>query len=229
MKHTAPLAQLAEQKSSKLPVAGSSPARGTIFAAALLACGLAFIAPAEAAKSKTANAVPHKAVKSSAAKAKLAPALKAKAPALAKQSKRNSKSSKAVAPSKVLAAPEAPVREVVLEKGPTPARTQLGCSTESAGLSAVGQTHKAEGKTFRCQKTWDYVDGKFVGYPAWVELFMPTPGWGAGLRETSPPPADAVVPVVPGAAAKVAPLATVQPEAETKPEPKPPSFGSEIY
>lgn len=229
MTHTAPLAQLVEQKSSKLLAAGSSPARGTIFAAALLACGLAFTSPAEAAKPKVSKATSHKVVKATASKASRPSVLKAKSASTAKPSKRNSKVSKTAELAKVAPVAEPAPREVLLEKGPTPARTQLGCSSESAGLSAVGQTLKVDGKTFRCQKTWDYVDGKFVGYPAWVELFMPTPGWGAGLRETSPPPSDAVVPVVPGAAAKVAPLATVQPEAETKPEPKPPAFGNTIY
>jgi hypothetical protein len=123
--------------------------------------------------------------------------------------------------------PVEPKRQVVLEKAETPVRTEHGCSGENGTLSAVGQVMKSGSKTFRCQKTWDYNEGKLVGYPAWVELFMPTPGWGAGLKETPRPPADALP--VPGAKAKVAPLADKQPPVAEEDEASSSSVQNQLY
>lgn len=126
-----------------------------------------------------------------------------------------------------------PVRaepKVVLEKGPTPVRTEQGCSTTDGGLSAVGQIMKSGGKAFRCQKTWDVAEGKMVGYPAWVEVFMPTPGWGAGLRETAPPPTTVAAPSVPGAASKVGPLRdTQEPAPKDEPATEPDSMSNQLF
>lgn len=238
MTYTASLAQLEEQEPSKLLVAGSNPARGTILVVAMLACGLAFTTPAEAAK--------HKASASTSLKtthvAKTAPGKHPRAEAAASKIKagRNldsrhasKKHGRTATAARNDAAEEPAPRAIVLEKSAVPPRTQLGCSTESAGLAAVGQVLKVEGKTFRCQKTWDYLEGKFIGYPAWVELFMPTPGWGAGLRETSPPPPDALAAApepVPGANSKVAPLGNIQPPSEaTKTERAPAGVTNQLY
>lgn len=234
MTYTASLAQLEEQEPSKLLVAGSNPARGTtLFVVAILACGLALTAPAEAAKHKVA-----KVTSDHAAKATKAPSKHSRAEVATSKTKPSLDSRHASRKHGKLAAHARPVveeepapRAIVLEKSAVPQRTQLGCSTESAGLAAVGQVLKVEGKTFRCQKTWDYIEGKFIGYPAWVELFMPTPGWGAGLRETSPPPADALAAApepVPGANSKVAPLGDTQPQSEATKR-SPAGMSNELY
>lgn len=246
MKHNAGLAQLVEQLTSNLRVAGSIPALGAIFPTALLSLALALPGTAAAAKqpSTTEKASVQvsktKAKKVARPQAKAKPASKVSSKAKAKpetgvsskQSKKSRSKSKAepveversskksrtsrgknpAAVEKRASAESAavePKRAVILEKAAPPVRTEQGCSGENGALLAVGQVMKSGGKTFRCQKTWDYNEGKLVGYPAWVELFMPTPGWGAGLKETPRPPADAVL-AVPGAKAKVAPLADKQ-------------------
>lgn len=236
MTYTASLAQLVEQEPSKLWVAGSNPARGTILVVAMLVCGLAFTTPVEAAKHKAAKAASDHAVKINKApstKHSRAEAVTSKVkPSPSIDSRHASKKhGKLLASARSAVAEEPAPRAIILEKGAVPARTQLGCSTESAGLAAVGQMLKVAGKTFRCQKTWDYIEGKFIGYPAWVELFMPTPGWGAGLRETAPPPPDALAAAaLPGAGSTVAPLANTQPEAEAEKSKHPPaSVNNQLY
>jgi hypothetical protein len=168
---------------------------------------LALSSPATAAKEQPTKKPAKAAV---AAKAVSKPTSKATAKAGPSKSAASKAGPKNQAAVRSAAPVETPRAVVNLEKGPVPTRTELGCSGENGDLSAVGQVMKVDGKTFRCQKTWDYMDGKLVGYPAWVELFMPTPGWGAGLRETPPPPAEAVLNLIPGASAKVSELADTQ-------------------
>ena len=203
MKLNASLAQLVEQQSSKLNVAGSKPARGTTLSIALLACSVALTAPAWAAKPSHEKAVTHASKKGasatpSAAKRSHPLAVPAKAAKNSKAAKAP-KGKHAAAASEARVVPEtAPVQPVVvLQKPPVPVRNEMGCSDQSGALLAVGQVFKSEGKAYRCQLTWDYAGSKLVGYPAWVEQFMPGPSLGAGLRETSPPPTTALVPPAP--------------------------------
>lgn len=266
MKHNAGLAQLAEQLTSNLQVAGSKPALGAIFSTALLSLALTFPGAATAKQS-------HPPEKASAQASKAKPKKAASTPAKAKQAEKPSSSKTKSTKSRTEAStsskkpqkgrkPEAvenehsskksrgsgakgsqslqkraavesaepaePKRTVVLQKAEAPTRTEHGCSGENGTLTAVGQVMKSGNKTFRCQKTWDFNEGKLVGYPAWVELFMPHPGWGAGLRETPRPPADAVVPV-PGAKAKVAPLADTQTAEPEEDESAPSSVTNQLY
>jgi hypothetical protein len=201
MKINSLLVQLVEQRSSKPCVAGSSPARGTTVTGVLLVCSLALCAPAGAAKPSREKAVAH-AQKKGSNKPTAAPAAQStkraapRKPGVPPKQAKGKHAQLAPPRSNTTAKPEpdpAP-RTVLLQKASVPVRTEMGCSDQGGALLAVGQVLKSDGKTYRCQTTWDYADGKLVGYPAWVELFMPTPGWGAGLRETTPPPTDARVP-----------------------------------
>jgi hypothetical protein len=271
MKHNAGLAQLVEQLTSNLRVAGSIPALGAIFSTAALSLALVLPGAAEAkqpsraekASAHASKSKPKKATasrtqakpapKTASTKAKAKPKAEASAPPTKKSQKSRSKAktkAEVVEPERPAkktrsshsksapvtekrvaaeaAAPTEPKRVVVLEKADPPVRTEQGCLGENGTLAAVGQVMRAGAKTFRCQKTWDYNEGKLVGYPAWVELFMPTPGWGAGLKETPRPPADAVLPV-PGAKAKVAPLADKQPAVPEEDEPSSSGVQNQLY
>lgn len=262
MKHNAGLAQLVEQLTSNLRVAGSIPALGAILSTAALSLALAFPGSAAAAKpapqaekssrvskaktkktarpqattkptSKTTTAKVKPVAGASSKKTKKSRAKSKAEPAEVERPSKKSRTSRGKTAVVVEKRPVAeavaiePKRAVVLEKAEPPVRTEQGCSGENGTLLAVGQVMKSGAKTFRCQKTWDYNEGKLVGYPAWVELFMPTPGWGAGLKETPRPPADAVL-AVPGAKAKVAPLADKQPD-ESAEEYVPASSQNQLY
>lgn len=228
MKINSLLVQLVEQRSSKPCVAGSSPARGTTFTGVLLVCSLALCAPAAAAKPAHEKAVAH-AQKKGASKPAAAPAAKSTkraAPGKPGVPLKQAKGKHApLAPqrSNTTAKPDPAPRAVLLQKASVPVRTEMGCSDQGGALLAVGQVLKSDGKTYRCQKTWDYLDGKLVGYPAWVELFMPTPGWGVGMRETAPPPAEALAPAAQGGAERAAPKRELPAEQTVVPSPVKPS------
>jgi hypothetical protein len=191
----------------------------------LLVCGLALCAPAWAAKPPHEKAVAHASKKGAGKAAAASPARRSPkhaTPANLGISPKQAKGKHAPMPlshtsTRAASDAEPAPRAVIMQKAPLPVRTEMGCSDQGGALLAVGQVMKSDGKTYRCQSTWDYADGKLVGYPAWVELFMPTPSWGAGLRETPPPPADALAPALQGGPERAAPQRESQDETAAAP------------
>lgn len=201
MTNKALLAQWLERRPSKLTDGSSNLPQGTIKLAVILSAILIFAPPVWAKKSPTQQkaraeapaakkpvhlreAKPRhlaKAAKGAAArearlKSGLAKPGKAKNLPVANTLKRGA----VVAENP----PATPVVATLLQKGTTPSRVEFGCTSDDGTLAPVSKVLKTQGKTFRCQQTWDFESGKMTSYPAWVELFMPSAAWGAGMRET---------------------------------------------